>query len=242
MLSSTAFYEVESSVDAAGASYDPPLVGREREMARMVRVFERVEVGEGPIFFTLTGELGIGKTRLLTAFQQQISGRAMLFRNPRERRRIDRWRRTPLLLFCQILRAFFEIYENEEDELSRQKLVQGILSTATEQSDGRLREMTHLIGLLCQVDFPDSPYIDVEREDPTQTQRRAFTALTNYLERAATRRPIVFLLDNLYSADTSSIRLLKHLAQYLESAPVLFVCASRSSLLAQLEERHRSNT
>ncbi|MCB9639671.1 MAG: tetratricopeptide repeat protein [Myxococcales bacterium] len=236
VLSSTPIYEVESSVDAADATFEPPLVGREREIARMLRVMERVEVGEGPIFFTLTGELGIGKTRLLTAFQQHISGRAMLFRNPRERRRIDRWRRTPYSYFAEILRAFFEIFENEEDELSRQKLVQGVLSTMTEQNDGHTRELIHLIGLLCQVEFPDSPYIDVEREDPTQLERRAFAALTSYLERAASRRPLVFLLDNLFSADTSSIRLLKHLTQHLERAPILFVCASRSSLLAKLEE------
>ena len=236
VLASTPIYEVQSSVDSTRGAFSLPMMGREREMGRLMRALERIESGEGPIFFTLTGELGIGKTRLLMEFQRSISGRAMLFRNPRERRRIDRWRRTPYSYFAEILRAFFEIYENEEDELSRQKLVQGILSTYADRTDQAVREIAHLIGLLCQVDFPESPYIDTEREDPTQLERRAFAAFTRYLEGAATRRPLVFLLDNLYSADSSSLRLLKHLTQSLESSPILFVCASRHALLTKLEE------
>lgn len=228
-------YAVSNSASSTNASFEPPLCGRTKELQHMLKVFQRLELGEGPTFFTVTGDLGIGKTKLLRTFSQKVEDRATIFKNPRERRRIDRWRRTPYSYFGEIIRFFFEIYDNEEDAISRNKLVKGLHQTLPPSDKNELPlEMAHYLGLLCQIDFPESPFL--REMSPAQQEQNAFTSICNYLEQASQHKPIVFVLDDLYSADNSSLRLLRHLTMHLEPSRVLFLCSSRQQLLQELEK------
>jgi predicted ATPase len=46
------------------------MVGREQEFAQLVEMLHRAEIGAGG-FAVLTGEAGIGKTRLVTEWRQR---------------------------------------------------------------------------------------------------------------------------------------------------------------------------
>lgn len=233
-------YRVDSGSSATHATFEPSLCGRERETKRLNDVFQRIEMGEGPIFLTITGELGIGKTKLMKAFTDALDGRATIFKNPRERRRIDRWRRAPYSYFGEIIRDFFGIVESENAAHCRNKLVMGLYETVSPKKQKELPlEMAHYFGLLCQVDFPDSPYL--QKDSPAQLEQSAFMAIGNYLEQASQFKPIILVLDDLYSADTSSLRLLKYLTQHLEPARVLILCSSRLDLLTEMEKDAQLN-
>ena len=225
-------YDVQGTHTTTELSVEPELVGRTRELGRMVRAFERVERGEGPIFFSLTGELGTGKSRLVRELINVAKGRATLFKNPRQRRRVDRWRRTPYSYFGDILRSFFDIQENDEGDVCRQKLLEGVeaalIGTFPEES-------IHLMGLLCQVDFPGSPHIAAVDDDPAQLEKLAFTAFSEFLMLCAQSKPMLFVLDSLYAADSSSLRLLQFLTEELEDTQCLFICTTRTSFFLELE-------
>ncbi len=234
-LSNIPIYEVHSAAGSTNVTYDPPLCGREDELKRLEKVFERVERGEGPVFFTITGDLGIGKSRLARAFVSNVRDRCALLRNPRERRRIDRWRRIPYSYFGEILRSHFEIIGHEEPHVAREKLLQGIDKAITAEDREELPKDTgRYLGLLCQVPFPEDPTRD--EEDPAHLESRAFAALSQYLELASRNTPILFVMEDLYSADGSSLRLLQHLTEYLDPARILFLCVSRLDLLTELEQ------
>src|SRR4029450_1827558 len=57
-------YEVEGGAPLASGT---PFVGRVRELARLAAALARAETGEGAVLF-VTGEPGIGKTRLVREF------------------------------------------------------------------------------------------------------------------------------------------------------------------------------
>lgn len=228
-------YSVSTGSGVSPSTHKTHVYGRDKELQRIRSVFQRIELGEGPVFFTVTGELGIGKTQLIRTFSESVESRAIILKNPRERRRIDRWRRTPYSYFGELIRFYFEIAENEDPATRRNKLVTGLYNTLSPNKKGDLPlKMAHHLGLLCQIDFPDSPFM--RDSSPAQLEQHASTALTQFIEKASEVRPMVFLLDDLYSADQSSLRLIKYLIQHLEPSRVLFLCASRLQLLFALEK------
>ena len=232
---SSQVYHVSGVSRSTEVGFEPPMIGREKELERLAQIYSRVEAGEGPVFFTLTGDIGIGKTRVLQEFTKRLRGRAKIFKNPRERRRLDRWKRTPYSYFGEILRSFFNIFENEDPANSREKLIKGLMRSLPRSNRAVPREMSHFIGHLCQVDFPESPFLMAAEDEPAQLEKMAFSALVHYLEQVTNTQPVVFVLDDLYSADSSSLRLIKHLIQNLESLQAFFIFSSRLELLSKLE-------
>lgn len=233
-------YEVRSPASSTNVTYEPPLCGREQELSHLKKVFTRVQRGDGPAFVTITGDLGIGKSRLARAFVKEVEPHCLIFRNPRERRRIDRWRRIPYSYFGEILRSVFDILENEDVLNAREKLQLGMEITIPTDAKPELpKDTARYLGTLCQIPFPEDP--SLEGLEPAQLESRAFAALSQYLEMASRRKPIVFVLEDLYSADTSSLRLLQHFTEFLEPARILFLCVSRLDLLTELEQEANLN-
>jgi hypothetical protein len=63
---------VESRFEAATATGLTPLVGREEELALLLRRWEYAQEGEGQVIL-LVGEAGIGKSRLTQAVRDQVA-------------------------------------------------------------------------------------------------------------------------------------------------------------------------
>ena len=64
---------VENRFEALRAHAMTPLVGREEEMEALLRRWERAKVGEGQVVL-LSGEPGIGKSRLTAALHERLAG------------------------------------------------------------------------------------------------------------------------------------------------------------------------
>ena len=65
--------EVEGRFEALRGSSLTPFVGRKREIALLLRLWKHAKGGEGQIV-QLSGEAGIGKSRIATALQVQLHG------------------------------------------------------------------------------------------------------------------------------------------------------------------------
>jgi hypothetical protein len=70
---------VESRFEALHSSGLTELVGREEELELRLRRWSKAKSGEGQVVVLLSGEAGIGKSRLTAALLEQLAGRTSLY-------------------------------------------------------------------------------------------------------------------------------------------------------------------
>jgi tetratricopeptide (TPR) repeat protein len=186
-----------SEADATG---ELPLLGRARELADLRAALKESSAGRGDLVL-LTGEPGIGKTRLATALGELAAA---------EGHRVA-WARgwdgggAPAFWpWVQVVRAVAA--DRNDDEL-RGELGAGARWVA--QLAPELRD---------RLDLPEAG--DLESE---QARFALFDAVTVFLRNAAEREPLVVLLDDLHTADLPSLLLLSFLARVLGEARVLTI-------------------
>lgn len=174
-------------------------VGREREIAELTAALEDAQSGNGGMLL-LTGEPGIGKSRLA----DELATRA------RERGFTVLWGRcweaggAPIYWpWVQAIRSYLR--ENDPT-IVRVQLGAGAPEIA--QMIPELREL----------------YPDLSRPadaDPEGARFRLFDRVATFLHDAARSRPILLVLDDLQSADTPSLLLLRFVAGVLGEASIL---------------------
>jgi tetratricopeptide (TPR) repeat protein len=191
---------VSQRSDAVGATGELPLLGRARELADLDATLEEATAGHGGLVL-LTGEPGIGKTRLATALGEQAAsdGHRVAWA-----RGWDGGGAPAFWPWVQVVRA---VAADRDDETLRADLGAGARWVA--QLAPELRE---------RLDLPEAG--DLESE---QARFALFDAVTVFLRNAAAREPLVLLLDDLHTADLPSLLLLAFLARTLSEARVLVI-------------------
>ena len=177
-----------------------PLLGRARELADLDTMLEEASAGRGGLVL-LTGEPGIGKTRLATALGERAAadGHRVAWA-----RGWDGGGAPAFWPWVQIVRA---VAADRDDDALRAELGAGARWVA--QLAPELRE---------RLDLPEAG--DLESE---QARFALFDAVTVFLRNAAARQPLVVLLDDLHTADLPSLLLLAFLARALSETRVLVI-------------------
>jgi predicted ATPase len=180
-------------------------VGRGRELAELVAGLEDAFAGRGRLFL-LSGEPGIGKTRLAEELMEHARARGA-------RVLVGRcWEAGGAPAYwpwVQSLRAY--VRESDPAALGTE-LGTGAADLA--QVLPELRER-----------FPDLP--PPSPVEPESARFRLFDATAEFLHNAAERRPIVLVLDDLHAADAPSLLLLRFLARQVGSMRLLLLGAYR---------------
>ncbi len=187
--------------DAGGGVF----VGRERELAELLRGLEDALGGSGRLFL-LAGEPGIGKSRLaeeLVVRAKARGARVLVGRCWEAGGAPAYWP------WVQSLRSY--VREADREELRAQL---GSGATELAQILPELRE------LLPRLPEPSS----LESES---ARFRLFDATAEFLRKASAGRPIVLVLDDLHAADAPSLLLLQFVARGLASTHMLVVGAFR---------------
>jgi DNA-binding SARP family transcriptional activator len=179
----------------------PPFVGRERELGELGAGLERALGGRGTLFL-LSGEPGIGKTRLA----HELAGRAT------QRGLTVLWGRcweaggAPAYWpWVQAIRGYLR---ETDAALVRSQLGTGAVDVAEIVPDVR--------GLV-----PDLP--EPASNEGAGARFRLFDAAVSFLKSAAEARPLLLVLDDLHAADQPSLLLLRFLAGELGAARIVGV-------------------
>jgi len=177
-----------------------PLVGRRRELAAVATALGGL--GRAARFLALSGEPGIGKTRLLEELASGAEERRYVVLTGRG---AELERDLPFGVWVDALDD--HVAWLGEDRLER-------------MMGDRVAELARVLPAVRAQAAP-APALQDERY-------RAHRAVRALLERLAAAAPVVVLLDDLQWADDASLELVAHLMRRPPRAPLLMACAFRT--------------
>jgi len=192
--------EVHAHADASVP--DAPLVGREAQLAALLRVRAEAWRGQARIG-VIVGEAGIGKSRLIDALVADTverGGRALLGRAHETER---------ILPFGPWVDAF---------------RAAGVIPELARPPGLSAAWRVQLARLFPELGTPDRDRAATEEED----HAHLFEAMAQAVGHLAQQQPLLLVLEDLHWADDMSLRLLAFLSRRGSAWPVLFVGTMRS--------------
>src|SRR5262249_25588570 len=211
---------VESRFEALHASGLTELVGREAELEILLRRWSKAKTSEGQVVH-LSGEAGIGKSRLTAALLERIA------HEPHTRFRY----------FCSPQHtdsAFFPIISQMEraaglahDDSTQAKLdkLDALLAqTSTSKQDTVL--FAEILSLP-----NDGRYLALDLP-PEQRRERTLEALIIQTETLARQSPVLMIFEDAHWADPTSLEVLSRIVDRVRSLRVLLIVTSRPEFQA----------
>jgi class 3 adenylate cyclase len=204
-----------------------PMVGREAELRALTEACETALDERRLMLVTVSGDAGLGKTRLLAEFERWIErthtgavrlrGRAQPYSNS-----------VPYGLLRDMLAWHFDMLDSDAQAVAQRKLAQGLAAGLGERGAEQAVAVGRLIGL----DYSANAAIGGVEGDARQVRDQAFRVVAQYLRMLERDRgsPVVLLLDDLHWADDGSLDFIQHVANACRDTAVLLCCLTRPAL------------
>jgi class 3 adenylate cyclase/tetratricopeptide (TPR) repeat protein len=192
-----------------------PLVGREREIGRLVAAYHRASTGAGAIAL-LTGDPGVGKSRLLFEFLHGLEGTGVL---ELESTCLSYGASIPYHPILDLLRRYLDLAEGlPRDEVRAH--VEKRLEALDIEGDEPVTLVAHFLGISAPESF-------LLRFSGPQLKERTFDVLRTVLLRASEAQPVILVVENVHWIDSSSDEFLKYLTGGLAEHRLLLLLTSR---------------
>ena len=207
---------VQSRLEAVGPSRLTPLVGREEEVALLYRRWEQARTGQGQVVF-LSGEAGIGKSRLVQVLQDHVAYEPHA--------RIE-WRGSSYhqqSALYPVIAHLHRLLQWREDGMPQEKLL--TLETTLAASVLALPETVPLLAALLSLPLP-AHYPALTLTPQRQRQQTLETLLT-WLAAEAKQQPVLVIVEDLHWIDPSTLELLGLLIDQVASARLCLMLTAR---------------
>ena len=202
-----------------------PLVGRQEEMALLTERWQQAKAGLGQIVL-LSGEPGIGKSRLVQELKRQVQGDSVSpllvpFGRRVEYRCSPNYQHSALYPVIELLTRLFQF---GLDDTPHVKI--GKVEHALKDYQLPLREAVPLFAALLSLPLPEQ-YTPLSFSPQKQKEKILHTLIAWLLEEAR-RRPVLLVWEDLHWADPSTLELVERIIPQVETAPLLMLVTFRS--------------
>jgi predicted ATPase len=216
------------------AGLETIMVGRDPEMERLFEFYDQAMASDTPTLVLVTGEAGIGKSRLLMEFTSslEVEEPSVIVMSARA---LAQASRIPFFLWKSLFHNRFGLNDGDTLDENQAKFLKGIeLIWGPKTGAATAEEAAHFIGRLTGLKWLGSEHLAGFEEAPEARVRRTFDLTRELLRRASADCPLVILLDDLHWADAGSVDLLTHLLQPgPEPFRLLVLAGARPELLTK---------
>jgi predicted ATPase/class 3 adenylate cyclase len=193
-----------------------PLVGREQEVGLLLERWEQAKEGRGQVAL-LSGEAGIGKSRLLQALHERTAGELLTWL---ECRCSPYHQNSAFYPVIDLLQRMFEFKREDSSEEKLRKLEAGALCEAPLQPD-----VVPLFASLLSLPLPDRyPALTLT---PQRQKQKTQEAILAWLLAITAKQPLRFVVEDLHWADPSTLELFGLLIDQAPTARILVLLSFR---------------
>ncbi len=223
-------YQTRGRLEAESRAGLTEFVGRKRELDLLIDAFDSVRDGRGQIVF-LVGDAGIGKSRLLYEFHRHLAREARDEHYWMEGRCSSFGQNTAFGPIVDALRRAYRI-DPSDDDASMLDKVRAVEAQIGEDLAWTRPYMRRLMSLPASDEDAT-----LDELDPRARRSEMQRALEARFLRAASERPLVYILEDLHWIDTASEEILTALAEVIPSNRVLLILTHRPGYAQPLGDR-----
>ncbi len=200
--------DTDSRYEAKRVGGGLPLVGRQEELGLLMRSWEASKEGHGQAVL-IQGEAGIGKSRLLEALREHVSGGDYLW----VAHRCSPYHTNSTLY--PVIEHMKRVLGWKQEDGAEEKLEK--LETALEGQSLPLEEAVPLYAELMSLPLPEGRYAPLELSAKEQREQ-TLDALSGWVLEEAERTPVLNVWEDLHWADPTTLELL---GLYIEQSPTV---------------------
>jgi predicted ATPase len=191
------------------------LLGRQSELELLRKRFEQCRAGEGQVF-SIVGEAGIGKSRLLYEFRKSLANENVTFL---EGNCHPHGKEMPYYPLIDVLRLNFHIETGDKDFQIKEKVRNGLRVLGVDEAS----YLPYLLELLLVEDSG----IEKIAAGHEATKNGIIQSLKLVVLKGAELRPVVLAVEDWHWSDKTSEEASEHLLRSIGSARVLLIFSYR---------------
>jgi TOMM system kinase/cyclase fusion protein len=201
-----------SRLETVGSTGLTPLVGREQEVALLQERWAQVKEGLGQVVL-LSGEAGIGKSRLVQVLKEQVATEPQAWLTPCQCS--PYYQNSALYPMIDLLERVVLQFDREETPQQKLSKLEGHLV----QYGLPLAEAVPLHAALLSLPLP-AAYAPLHVSSEQHKQKTLHALLTTVL-RIAAQRPVLLVMEDLHWIDPTTLEFLNLLVDQGPTAPIL---------------------
>lgn len=211
----------ESRFEAGHRAGLTPLVGREHEIGLLLERWSHAKGGDGQVVL-LSGEAGIGKSRITETLRQRTAGDepvrlryqcSPFYTNTALHPVIEQFERV----------AQFEVHDSSKTKLDK---LESLLAQAVPDA----KTVALLFATLLSIPS-EGRYAPLEIA-PEQQKLETLEALISQMKSLSKRRPVLLIYEDIHWADPTSLELLELIIERAQTARVLVVLTYRPEFIS----------
>jgi class 3 adenylate cyclase/tetratricopeptide (TPR) repeat protein len=193
-----------------------PLIGRDDDLAVLQSTFARTLRESSTQLVTITGEPGVGKTRLTTEFRRWVDDQPEIV-FWRQGRSLPYGEGITFWALGEMVKAQAGILESDSPDDAGAKLRVAVVEVTQDDDEREWLEssLAPLVGA---------------GDGKAASPEASYGAWQRFLEGVAAQRPLIAVFEDLHWADEQLLAFVEHLVDWSTGVPLLVLCTARPEL------------